>query len=119
MDHMPNETRHDETYNFRFKPDWGSGVQMLQRETVGINAFVTGVTRSTVLMLLDLFAERRRFAMSMAYGLFANQRSDLSFLWKPRITRWRRDHRPWTGQIVDWRLIDDLDRVMTMRTTDV
>jgi 5-deoxy-glucuronate isomerase len=26
------ETRHDETYNFRFKPNYGSGVQMLQRE---------------------------------------------------------------------------------------
>jgi len=25
------ETRHDETYNFRFKPDHGSGLQMLQR----------------------------------------------------------------------------------------
>ena len=26
------ETRHDETYNFRFRPDYGSGMQMLQRE---------------------------------------------------------------------------------------
>lgn len=25
------ETRHDECYNFRFKPDYGSGLQMLQR----------------------------------------------------------------------------------------
>ncbi|MEM6382785.1 MAG: 5-deoxy-glucuronate isomerase [Pseudomonadota bacterium] len=25
------ETRHDETYNFRFRPNYGSGVQMLQR----------------------------------------------------------------------------------------
>ena len=31
-DRLPDETRHDETYNFRFKPNWGSGVQMLQRE---------------------------------------------------------------------------------------
>ena len=31
-DRIPTETRHDETYNFRFKPNWGSGVQMLQRE---------------------------------------------------------------------------------------
>ena len=31
-DRMPQETRHDETYNFRFKPNHGSGVQMLQRE---------------------------------------------------------------------------------------
>jgi len=29
---LPDETRHDETYNFRFKPNYGSGVQMLQRE---------------------------------------------------------------------------------------
>ena len=29
---MPQETRHDETYNFRFKPNYGSGLQMLQRE---------------------------------------------------------------------------------------
>ncbi|HSF92899.1 MAG TPA: 5-deoxy-glucuronate isomerase [Paracoccaceae bacterium] len=26
------ETRHDETYNFRFRPNYGSGLQMLQRE---------------------------------------------------------------------------------------
>ena len=26
------ETRHDETYNFRFRPDYGSGLQMLQRK---------------------------------------------------------------------------------------
>ncbi|RLJ40937.1 5-deoxyglucuronate isomerase [Litoreibacter meonggei] len=31
-DRLPIETRHDETYNFRFKPKHGSGVQMLQRE---------------------------------------------------------------------------------------
>lgn len=30
-DRLPDETRHDETYNFRFRPNWGSGVQMLQR----------------------------------------------------------------------------------------
>ena len=29
---LPDETRHDETYNFRFKPNWGTGLQMLQRE---------------------------------------------------------------------------------------
>jgi len=29
---LPDETRHDETYNFRFRPNHGSGVQMLQRE---------------------------------------------------------------------------------------
>ena len=31
-DRLPDETRHDETYNFRFRPKWGSGLQMLQRE---------------------------------------------------------------------------------------
>lgn len=31
-DRLPLETRHDETYNFRFRPAHGSGVQMLQRD---------------------------------------------------------------------------------------
>lgn len=31
-DRLPDETRHDETYNFRFRPNHGSGLQMLQRE---------------------------------------------------------------------------------------
>ncbi len=31
-DRLPIESRHDETYNFRFKPNHGSGLQMLQRE---------------------------------------------------------------------------------------
>ncbi|WP_068108190.1 5-deoxy-glucuronate isomerase [Tropicimonas marinistellae] len=30
-DRLPDETRHDETYNFRFRPNHGSGMQMLQR----------------------------------------------------------------------------------------
>ena len=30
-DRLPDETRHDETYNFRFRPEHGSGLQMLQR----------------------------------------------------------------------------------------
>ena len=30
-DRLPDESRHDETYNFRFKPNYGSGLQMLQR----------------------------------------------------------------------------------------
>ncbi|NND90011.1 MAG: 5-deoxy-glucuronate isomerase [Granulosicoccus sp.] len=30
-DRLPEESRHDETYNFRFRPKHGSGVQMLQR----------------------------------------------------------------------------------------
>ena len=31
-DRLPLETRHDETYNFRFRPPHGSGLQMLQRK---------------------------------------------------------------------------------------
>ncbi|MHA1547707.1 MAG: 5-deoxy-glucuronate isomerase [Alphaproteobacteria bacterium] len=31
-DRLPEETHHDETYNFRFRPKWGSGMQMLQRQ---------------------------------------------------------------------------------------
>lgn len=31
-DRLPEETRHDETYNFRFRPRHGSGVQILQQE---------------------------------------------------------------------------------------
>lgn len=30
-DRLPDESRHDETYNFRFRPNFGSGLQMLQR----------------------------------------------------------------------------------------
>ena len=30
-DRLPDETRHDECYNFRFRPSYGSGLQMLQR----------------------------------------------------------------------------------------
>nr|WP_306264775.1 5-deoxy-glucuronate isomerase [Pararhizobium sp. IMCC3301] len=31
-DRLPDETRHDETYNFRFRPDHGFGLQLVQRE---------------------------------------------------------------------------------------
>ena len=31
-DRLPLETRHDETYNFRFRPNHGFGVQLVQRE---------------------------------------------------------------------------------------
>jgi 5-deoxy-glucuronate isomerase len=31
-DRLPDETRHDETYNYRFKPDHGFGFQLFQRE---------------------------------------------------------------------------------------
>lgn len=32
-DSLPNETRHDEVYNFRFRPEHGFGLQLLQRST--------------------------------------------------------------------------------------
>lgn len=31
-DRLPTESRHDETYNFRFKPNHGFGMQLVQRE---------------------------------------------------------------------------------------
>ena len=31
-DRLPDETRHDETYNYRFKPNHGFGFQLFQRE---------------------------------------------------------------------------------------
>lgn len=31
-DRLPDETRHDETYNYRFKPNYGSGIQLIQQE---------------------------------------------------------------------------------------
>ena len=31
-DRLPDETRHDETYNYRFKPNYGTGVQIIQQE---------------------------------------------------------------------------------------
>ena len=34
-DRLPDETRHDEVYNFRFRPDHGFGMQLLQREDGG------------------------------------------------------------------------------------
>ncbi|MDE0113146.1 MAG: 5-deoxy-glucuronate isomerase [Albidovulum sp.] len=38
-DRPPAETRHDETYNFRFRPSYGSGMQMLQKENSPGEAF--------------------------------------------------------------------------------
>ncbi|MFZ5962791.1 5-deoxy-glucuronate isomerase [Thalassococcus sp. BH17M4-6] len=49
-DRLPDETRHDETYNFRFKPDYGSGLQMLQREDNEPGDAYHIMNRSTVLI---------------------------------------------------------------------
>ncbi|TCS61424.1 5-deoxyglucuronate isomerase [Primorskyibacter sedentarius] len=44
------ETRHDETYNFRFKPNKGSGLQMLQREDNEPGDAYHIMDRSTILI---------------------------------------------------------------------
>ena len=49
-DRLPEETRHDETYNFRFKPDYGSGLQMLQREDKKPGEAYHIMDRSTILL---------------------------------------------------------------------
>ncbi|GGE42632.1 5-deoxy-glucuronate isomerase [Actibacterium pelagium] len=49
-DRLPDETRHDETYNFRFKPNYGSGVQMLQREDNEPGDAYHIMDRSTILL---------------------------------------------------------------------
>jgi 5-deoxy-glucuronate isomerase len=49
-DRLPDETRHDETYNFRFRPSRGSGLQMLQREESAPGEAYHVVDGSTVLI---------------------------------------------------------------------
>jgi 5-deoxy-glucuronate isomerase len=49
-DRLPVETRHDETYNFRFRPAHGSGLQMLQREEDAPGDAYHVVNGSTVLI---------------------------------------------------------------------
>lgn len=47
-DQLPDETRHDETYNFRFRPNYGSGLQLLQREDGSVGEAYHIVDGSTV-----------------------------------------------------------------------
>ncbi|HMO07584.1 MAG TPA: 5-deoxy-glucuronate isomerase [Paracoccaceae bacterium] len=49
-DRLPDETRHDECYNFRFRPDYGSGLQMLQRTDNEPGDAYHIMNRSTVLI---------------------------------------------------------------------
>lgn len=49
-DRLPDETRHDECYNFRFRPDYGSGLQMLQRVDNQPGDAYHVMNRSTVLI---------------------------------------------------------------------
>ncbi len=47
---LPDETRHDECYNFRFRPDYGSGLQMMQRVDNEPGDAYHIMNRSTVLI---------------------------------------------------------------------
>lgn len=49
-DRLPEETRHDECYNFRFRPNYGSGLQMLQRVDNEPGEAYHIMDRSTVLI---------------------------------------------------------------------
>jgi 5-deoxy-glucuronate isomerase len=49
-DRLPDETRHDECYNFRFRPPRGSGLQMLQRTDDAPGEAYHVVDGSTVLI---------------------------------------------------------------------
>jgi 5-deoxy-glucuronate isomerase len=49
-DRLPLETRHDETYNFRFRPDHGFGLQLVQREDGKVGEAYHLVNGSTVVL---------------------------------------------------------------------
>ena len=49
-DRLPNETRHDETYNYRFKPNHGFGFQLFQDENAKIGKAHHIIDGSTVII---------------------------------------------------------------------
>ena len=49
-DRLPEETRHDETYNFRFRPAHGFGLQLVQREDGRLGEAYHIVDGSTVIL---------------------------------------------------------------------
>ena len=49
-DRLPDETRHDETYNFRFRPAHGFGLQLVQREDREIGDAYHIVNCSTIIL---------------------------------------------------------------------
>ncbi len=49
-DRLPLETRHDETYNFRFRPNNGFGMQLVQREDGKVGDAYHIVDGSTILL---------------------------------------------------------------------
>jgi len=49
-DRLPKETRHDETYNYRFKPDNGFGFQLFQAENNSVGNAAHIINSSTVVI---------------------------------------------------------------------
>lgn len=49
-DRLPIETRHDETYNFRFRPAHGFGLQLVQREDGAVGDAYHIVNGSTIIL---------------------------------------------------------------------
>jgi 5-deoxy-glucuronate isomerase len=49
-DRLPLETRHDETYNFRFRPNHGFGLQLVQREDGKVGEAFHIVDGSTIIL---------------------------------------------------------------------
>lgn len=49
-DRLPLETRHDETYNFRFRPSHGFGLQLVQREDGKVGDAYQIVDGSTIIL---------------------------------------------------------------------
>ena len=49
-DRLPIETRHDETYNFRFRPAHGFGLQLVQREDGAVGEAYHIVNGSTIIL---------------------------------------------------------------------
>ncbi len=49
-DRLPDESRHDETYNFRFKPNNGFGMQLVQREDGKVGDAYHIVDGSTIIL---------------------------------------------------------------------
>ncbi len=49
-DRLPIETRHDETYNFRFRPNHGFGIQLVQREDGKVGDAYHIIDGSTVVL---------------------------------------------------------------------
>ncbi len=49
-DRLPDESRHDETYNFRFKPNHGFGMQLVQREDGKVGDAYHIVDGSTIIL---------------------------------------------------------------------